>query len=742
MSEDKRKVNNVSRNDAERKAIDEITDGFFDLTQLYSSAPKKKQQTPKGLTREEELRRKDEIRRDREMQAIKEDIERRYTIDYETAQSNIDSRASKEDSASEKKPIFNLELEIPAVDDEISRIDELINEQSVGSAHGEKSAASARKSHRRKNKKSVQKAQKVDNRPELDIEEYGAVYYYLYTVGDLACKALAKFFKLLFGLIIIPLLGVEKFFGKATEDFKRRIKLSFESTAAEIKRFRTEIKSSRKVIGKSLRHPKEFIRLLLGYFMKALHRHRKLLKTTVNIVLPVLSLLFFFGSLNYWNSVTFALEVVYNESTIGYISDESVYIEARDLVADRLSSGAYTESPDGSGAELSNLKADYSLTLVSIDELNDAHAISDKIIENSVDDLTHACGIYIDGDFVCAVKNEADAKTVFYNILAPYEVQAESDGYSVGFAQDIDYVQGLYSDTESVMWDAAQLSAVLDSPKETPVIYTVEDGDSLSSISELYGEDEEYIQSINPNYDFDDIQPGDQVVVRQAVKHVNIQKTVTTNRIRDVEFEVVKKKDPTKYSGYSRVTQEGVNGSERVTKTQIYVDDVLVETNYDYETLVEPIDEIRTVGTKTYYDGVYIGSASDMGFLWPAPSCHYVSSPYGWRSSGWHNGIDLVKSGGGASGTPVIASRSGTVEVVQRSNSGYGNMVLINHGDGYKTRYAHMISGSITVSVGDYVEAGRTIGKVGSTGNSTGPHLHFEVIYNGETYDPKKYIYS
>ena len=68
-------------------------------------------------------------------------------------------------------------------------------------------------------------------------------------------------------------------------------------------------------------------------------------------------------------------------------------------------------------------------------------------------------------------------------------------------------------------------------------------------------------------------------------------------------------------------------------------------------------------------------------------------------------------------------------------------MVLINHGDGYKTRYAHLLEGTISVSIGSYVEAGTVIGKVGSTGNSTGPHLHFEVIYNGETQDPKNYIY-
>lgn len=210
--------------------------------------------------------------------------------------------------------------------------------------------------------------------------------------------------------------------------------------------------------------------------------------------------------------------------------------------------------------------------------------------------------------------------------------------------------------------------------------------------------------------------------------------------MRDIEFDTVKQRDATKYSGYRKVLQAGVNGSERVTKTDIYIDGVLYDTDYSYETINEPVDEIIAVGTKTSYGGVYIGSASAKGFLWPAPSCHYVSSPYGWRSSGWHNGMDLTRGGGGALGTPVIASRSGRVEVVQRSNSGYGNMVLINHGDGYKTRYGHMVSGSITVSVGEYVEAGQTIGKVGSTGNSTGPHLHFEVIYNGETQNPKNYI--
>ena len=366
------------------------------------------------------------------------------------------------------------------------------------------------------------------------------------------------------------------------------------------------------------------------------------------------------------------------------------------------------------------------------------------MIENSVDNLTHACGVYIDGEFICAVKNEADAKTVFNDYLAPYEAETEAENYVVSFAQNIDYVQGLYQDTSDVMWDAGKLADEIRGAGSKEVTHTVTFEDSLATLAESYGVSEEYIRTLNPGVDWENLKPGENITVgktESSKKLVNIKKIITTTSIRDIKFETVTRRDMTKYSGYRQVTQEGVNGSERVTKTAIYIDGVFQDSDYSYETIREAVDEIVVIGTKTSYNGVYIGSASKKGFLWPAPSCHYVSSAYGWRSRGWHKGIDLVKSGGGALGTPVIASRSGKVEVVQRSNSGYGHMVLVNHGDGYKTRYAHLVAGSITVSVGDYVDAGQTLGKVGSTGNSTGPHLHFEVIYNGETYNPANYIY-
>lgn len=716
MSEDKRKVDNAQQN----KLLDEITDGFYDLKEVYSGAPKK-------LTREEELIRRDKKRREAELQAIFEDIERRYTIHLEEAQSNAEALSGE--SGKTKKPLLDFEADTSVVSEEIERMDALITTDKASVLSEEPGSPQKEKAPE-------------EEKPSFDLSQANAVYAFIYGLGDAVSRVVKTVFSFVFKLIKLPFLIFRRVFGKSTAKTKVRFREHIRSTLREMVHFRREIKNASKSIKKALRKPWSIPGIIAHYVKKAISKHKKLLKSAANMAMPVLSVIVLVITLNYWSGVTFALEVIYNNKSIGYINNESVYVEAKDIVKNRLSTGDFSTESEVGVALSANLRAEYKIAVISVEALNDAQAISDKMIENSVDNLTNACGVYVDGKFICAVKNEADAKSVFYNILEPYEVQAKEEGYVVGFAQNIDYVQGLYRDDESVMWDAATLSEKLSQPKEEAVFHTVSEGDTLASIAEEYNIDEADIIAMNPDYDFENMLAGDSVTVKQAKGLINIKKTVTTTEIRDISFDTVKKKDSTKYSGYKKVEQKGIDGLERVIRTKIYIDGELVDTKYDYETIVEPVDEIVVVGTKTYYDGVYVGSPSQSGFLWPAPSCHYVSSPYGWRNSGWHNGIDLIKAGGGASGTPVVASRSGTVEVVQRSSSGYGNMVLINHGDGYKTRYAHMISGSITVKVGDYVEAGRTIGRVGSTGNSTGPHLHFEVIYRGETQNPKNYIYD
>lgn len=738
MNEDNKKVNSgkpETRNQAS-KALDEITDGFYDLSKLYSSAPSKpvKAVRKPQLSREEELRRRDERRRELEMQAIKEDIERRYSIQLEEAKKNSEILgAAKNEPVSEPLIDFKIETEVD-VKEEIGRIDEML----------EASVKRVEKPETKTKKRKKKSKKEPEIKEEYNVQDANFIYASVYLLGDFITRLISTVFGFIFGIIKVPLFALWKMFNKTTASTKNNLKKSVSATVTEISCFRREIKSAARSLGKMLRHPLSLPGFIIHYISKAVKSHKQLLKTVANYALPAVALFILVLTVSYWNNTTFALEVIYNGKSIGYISDEAVYLEAKEIVKQRLITGGIsteetTENVTAS-VESADFNADYKLTMVSVEQLNDAQVISDKMIENSVDNLTHACGVYIDGEFICAVKNESDAKTVFYNILAPYEIVAESEGSVVSFAQTIDYVQGLYRDDAAVMWDASKLSEVIGGNKSQAVEYTVLQDDTIESIAENNNVSQSSLEKANPDYDWDSMNQGDVIILKQAVKYVNIKKTVSTNEIREVEFDTVEKKDTTKYSGYKRVEQSGVNGVERVTKTNVYIDGEHIDTQYAYETIVESVDEIVVVGTKTYYDGVYIGSPSDSGFIWPAPSCHYISSPYGWRSSGWHNGVDLVKSGGGANGTPVVASMSGTVEVVQRSGSGYGNMVLINHGNGYKTRYAHMISGSITVSVGDYVEAGQTIGRVGSTGNSTGPHLHFEVIYKGETQNPMNYI--
>lgn len=131
------------------------------------------------------------------------------------------------------------------------------------------------------------------------------------------------------------------------------------------------------------------------------------------------------------------------------------------------------------------------------------------------------------------------------------------------------------------------------------------------------------------------------------------------------------------------------------------------------------------------------------GFMFPVTyGGAYISSGYGYRSasiSGWsfHGGIDIT--GGSIYGQPVYASRAGTVIVAEHySNVGYGHYVMLDHGDGYQTLYGHC--SSVVVNSGQSVQQGQLIAYVGSTGNSTGPHLHFEVRYQGERLNPLNFV--
>lgn len=147
--------------------------------------------------------------------------------------------------------------------------------------------------------------------------------------------------------------------------------------------------------------------------------------------------------------------------------------------------------------------------------------------------------------------------------------------------------------------------------------------------------------------------------------------------------------------------------------------------------------DIDAIYAKLDSMGDFVGGT----FGWPSPSYRNITSYYGWRFNGsdFHTGIDI--SGSNIYGTPVVASNSGKVVFVNTSytpGKGYGKYLILDHGGGYTTLYAH--NSEILVSVGDYVTRGQTISRVGSTGWSTGPHIHFEIRVNGKHTNPLEYL--
>ena len=199
----------------------------------------------------------------------------------------------------------------------------------------------------------------------------------------------------------------------------------------------------------------------------------------------------------------------------------------------------------------------------------------------------------------------------------------------------------------------------------------------------------------------------------------------------EVAYETEVVYDDTMPADQEEITQEGVNGVSKITYRLTYIAGVQVDAaDTDVEVVTEPVKEKKVIGT-------YVKPGEATGeFMWPVPHTHTVSSYMEWRWGRMHNGIDIA--GGGDYGEPFLASDGGTVIWSGNDGGGYGNYVMIDHGNGYVTVYGHACE--LACSTGDYVNKGDVIGYIGSTGNSTGPHLHFEIRLNGEYQNPLDYV--
>lgn len=258
--------------------------------------------------------------------------------------------------------------------------------------------------------------------------------------------------------------------------------------------------------------------------------------------------------------------------------------------------------------------------------------------------------------------------------------------------------------------------------------HVIQKGDVLSTIAEKYDLSVKQLLKLNPGITEETLlQIGDELNVTEyePLLKVIVKEVATVEEEIPFETEIVE--DKNMWKGDSKVTQKGEKGRKITSYEIVKANGETIERKALKETVTkEPVKQIVVKGTK-------VSPSRGTGQLaWPAVG-GYISSYQGMRWGRLHKGIDIA----GPSNYSILAADNGTVTFAGW-NGGYGKMVEINHNNGMKTVYAHL--SSIDVRVGQTVAKGQKIGVMGSTGRSTGTHLHFEVYKNGQLQNPIDYL--
>ena len=342
----------------------------------------------------------------------------------------------------------------------------------------------------------------------------------------------------------------------------------------------------------------------------------------------------------------------------------------------------------------------------------------------------------MDGKFIGAVSENSDIEKFLEDIKEQYNSE---DVVSVDFDKDIEYTYEQYVDPDQIV-DQKEIISLLDSNVEEPVYYEVQQGDNPWNIARSNGMTVEELTECVATYDgerIDDITEycpiGAIVQLSEEVPYLQVETTEEVTYSAVIDYEIVTTEDDDMYEGETKVDVAGVEGEKEVTALVTYKNGTAIKKEILSEKVIsEPVTKYQRKGTRKTRTPVSTGSGGSGDYFWPVDG-GYISAYQG--DGRGHKGIDIAAP----YGTPIYAAESGTViETGGGWNGGYGNCVRISHDDGNVTVYAHQ--SSIAIEYGDYVVKGQIIGYVGSTGDSTGNHLHFEVRSNGTYINPTNYV--
>ncbi|MCM3744570.1 M23 family metallopeptidase [Sporosarcina luteola] len=364
-------------------------------------------------------------------------------------------------------------------------------------------------------------------------------------------------------------------------------------------------------------------------------------------------------------------------------------------------------------------------------------------LQNMLTVEAEAIGVQIDGETAFYVKDKADFEAVIHELtlqtvteqeLTEFEARQQSTEpipplkenetrlATIKFSADIQATEGQTAPKE--VRSVQEAMTLLNKGTLEEKQYSIQAGDVLGKIASAHKMSTDKLMEINPGItEASVLQIGQELNVTALEPYIEVEALYESKEIAPIQFKKLTEKDASTFKGEERVKQKGTDGKKSVTHLiRKKNGKVIGKTVAEEHVLEEPIHEVTVVGTKV------IPSRGTGNFKWPADG-GYVSSQMGKRWGRVHQGIDIARP----STRSIFASDNGVVTDVGH-HATYGNRIIITHNNGYKTLYAHL--SSIEVKVGQTVPQGSRIGVMGSTGRSTGMHLHFEVFKNGSNINP------
>ncbi|MDA8227953.1 MAG: peptidoglycan DD-metalloendopeptidase family protein [Desulfitobacterium hafniense] len=432
------------------------------------------------------------------------------------------------------------------------------------------------------------------------------------------------------------------------------------------------------------------------------------------------------SGITYLNGTTSAAYILINGQQVGLVSSLE---DGQKLVDGILKKRG---QPVGQKA-MTHDKIDYQSVRVKKAALLDK--VSENDLESKLTSYIEGYELKISGTQVAVLPSKEELEKVLNTYKDFYAQPSESNKVS-----SIEFEEPVTMTPVELQPDKVKLSEqvlqILKDGQTTTKEYEVQPNDSWWLIARKNDMKTKEVLAGNPGMNEDTrLQIGQKIKLVSVTPYLTVISKGVYTGTETIPFDVTTKTDFGLASGTTVVKQEGSDGLKEVTYSYTKKNGKNIEkTVLDEKITKKPVNQVVAKGPSRAPVTVgYVsrGSGNVSGIGWPLRG--RINSYYGYRWGGFHTGIDID----GDRGDPYVAGASGTV-VSAGWDGGYGNAILIDHGNGVMTRYAH--STKLLVSAGQQVSKGQTIGLVGSTGRSTGPHLHFEIIVNGDTVNPLNYL--